>query len=61
MITVASTDGAGEKVIAMDDEHPALTRHKQQHHAGRSIGTELARTRQMLSLPLTCSIGANDG
>lgn len=32
-----------EKVLADDDEHPALRQFKQQYYAGRSIGAELAR------------------
>jgi len=32
-----------EKVIATDDEHPVLTKFKQQAYGGRSIGTELVR------------------
>ncbi len=32
-----------EKVVANDNQHPALTRFKQQYYAGRSIGEELVR------------------
>jgi dienelactone hydrolase len=32
-----------EKVIALPDEHPALTEFKRQSYAGRSYGSELAR------------------
>jgi len=32
-----------EKVIASDDEHPVLTKFKQEAYGGRSIGTELVR------------------
>lgn len=32
-----------EKVVAGEDEHPALTSFKQRSYAGRSVGSELAR------------------